>query len=66
MHQRLQNWMMQASFANPLALIVVATALLAGGCGWLDPWDEPPPQPRTVSEWMRQPRVGDEHYGEKD
>jgi hypothetical protein len=42
-------------------LAIVAAPLLLAGCQSL-PGAYPPPeqQPRTVSEWMRQPRVGDD------
>lgn len=56
--------------AKRFLLALAGTAMLcSSGCSWaswLDPWDEPPPQPRTVSEWMQQPRVGEKHYGDKN
>lgn len=64
MHQQILLWLARALHGKSLLLALAGTALLSGGCSWLDPWDDPPPQPRTVSEWMQQPRVGDKHYGE--
>jgi hypothetical protein len=36
-----------------VAICTLATLHLTG-CAW---WQEPPPQPRTVTDWMKQPRV---------
>jgi hypothetical protein len=38
-----------------LTLAVSSLAMLhLTGCAW---WQDPPPQPRTVTDWMKQPRV---------
>jgi hypothetical protein len=38
-----------------LTLAICSGAILhLTGCAW---WQEPPPQPRTVTDWMKQPRV---------
>jgi hypothetical protein len=36
------------------AACTLATSLPIAGCAW---WQEPPQQPRTVTDWMKMPRV---------
>jgi hypothetical protein len=50
--RRLSSWRLATALV--LAISALAIGLAITGCAW---WQEAPQQPRTVTDWMKLPRV---------